>query len=164
MVDKKAELAAQQIKTATTSAGKPERDTAAADLAALVKASGSSAVLVSYGILDKLQKAAEDKKSAPGKEGAAAAYTALATTLAGLPLTSEPALLRALPVVLVEQGTELFLFDISTPSHCSESSDIWMGGWVDGLWKIQNGSRLCLCCLRPGSLDANGGFGARGKF
>ncbi|KAJ3396748.1 translational elongation factor EF-1 alpha [Chytriomyces hyalinus] len=104
MVDKKAELAASQIKTATTSASKTERDANAADLAALVKASGSSQVLVSYTILDKLKKAAEDKKNLVAKEGAHACYAAIAVALTGAPLVGEPALLRALPVVLAEQG------------------------------------------------------------
>ncbi|KAJ3015225.1 UNVERIFIED_CONTAM: hypothetical protein HDU68_012823, partial [Siphonaria sp. JEL0065] len=104
MVDKKAELALTQLKTATTSANKAERETAASDLAALVKASGSSAVLVSYKILEGLQKAAEDKKNAVAREGAHTVYAALANGLTGSAVTSEPALLRALPVVLVEQG------------------------------------------------------------
>ncbi|KAI9335952.1 elongation factor EF-3 [Obelidium mucronatum] len=105
MVDKKAELALSQLKTATTAAAKPERDAAAADLAALVKAaSGSGAVLVSYKLLDGLQKAAEDKKNAAAREGAHAVYAALAAALTGAAVSSEPALLRALPVVLAEQG------------------------------------------------------------
>ncbi|KAJ3199655.1 hypothetical protein HDU82_000251, partial [Entophlyctis luteolus] len=104
MSDKKADLAAAQIKTATSAPAKADRDAAAADLAALVKASGSSAVLVSYGILDKLAKAAVDKKSQPAREGAFASYEALAKALTGAAVTSEPCLLRALPVVLAEQG------------------------------------------------------------
>ncbi|KAJ3080855.1 hypothetical protein HK100_010038, partial [Physocladia obscura] len=103
-IDKKAELALSQIKTATTAASKADRESAADDLAALVKASGSSAVLVSYGILDALKKAAEDKKNQLAREGAHTAYSALAKTLTGLPISSEPALLRALPVIFEQQG------------------------------------------------------------
>ncbi|KAJ3356437.1 translational elongation factor EF-1 alpha [Entophlyctis luteolus] len=104
MSDKKADLAAAQIKNATSAPAKPDRDAAAADLAALVKASGSSATLVSYGILDKLAKAATDKKSQLAREGAFTSYEALAKALIGAPVSSEPCLLRALPIVLSEQG------------------------------------------------------------
>ncbi|KAJ3049356.1 hypothetical protein HDU99_008925, partial [Rhizoclosmatium hyalinum] len=79
-------------------------DKAAADsLATAVKGAGS-AVLVSSKILDGLKAAAEDKKSQPAREAAFAAYTAIAKALTGAALKSEPTLLRALPVVLVEQG------------------------------------------------------------
>ncbi|KAJ3066279.1 translational elongation factor EF-1 alpha [Podochytrium sp. JEL0797] len=96
-------MADKFIKTCTTSTAAAERSAAAADLAALVKASGS-AVLVSAKILEQLQKAAEDKKNAVAREGAAEAFSAIAKALGAEALKAEPVLLRALPVVLENQG------------------------------------------------------------
>ncbi|KAI9353222.1 elongation factor EF-3 [Zopfochytrium polystomum] len=76
-----------------------DRKSAADDLAAIVNAHSKG--LVSYHILEKLKKAATDKKSAQSREGAMYAYAAIAKTMKS---DEVPLLLQALPVVLTEQG------------------------------------------------------------
>ncbi|KAJ3411657.1 translational elongation factor EF-1 alpha [Chytridiales sp. JEL 0842] len=91
----------------------PDRQNAASDLAKVVASAGTRNALLSkdLNVLEKLKKAAEDKKNPQAREGAMLAYTALAK--AGIEQIKkggdidEPALLKALPTVLTEQGDKV---------------------------------------------------------
>ncbi|KAJ3156304.1 translational elongation factor EF-1 alpha [Irineochytrium annulatum] len=101
---KKVELVAELFKTMTlASSTAADRASAASDLAQFVKSAGAGQALGKhFNILEKLRKAAEDKKNVAAREAAMLAYKHLAETAKGI--KEEPILLKALPVVMAEQG------------------------------------------------------------
>ncbi|KAJ3103734.1 translational elongation factor EF-1 alpha [Phlyctochytrium planicorne] len=102
--DKAVALVAELLTTLTTAKSVDERKTAATELAGIVKAAGVFKGLKTYGITDKLKKAAEDKKNPVAREAAMVTYGAIAEALGR---SGEPYMLQALPVVLNALGDKV---------------------------------------------------------
>jgi elongation factor 3 len=89
------------LEKALSNATTEDRQSAAKELATLVKSTGISAGLVEFGVLESLKKATQDKKSDHAREGALFVYKELATQF-GHPV--EPYLIPEITSILSGYG------------------------------------------------------------